>query len=433
MKSIPHILLPPNSVTLHKIYEAQDWNRVKKENGCVWISNYTIIAKAEARILPKQWIWSWGKSLTCAWWAGDSKAGSSSHMCGEVWEGVRERDLTGALLPSVLWEKGECSSTLLRNAIYTNSWQPLGRVAAVVHLPCPALIDVPQVVPHLLTLPCFFFQLLDNFFYNYSSLKHFSCKSAHTMHGSSLCTQLVWIITDLLPSSRSLGMGKPFVVLPLDQDLASSFPDSSLSPWSLLASWRNPGQRKAAASHSSATGQLLPGFLSRALKSKAIPDSPATSPHPTSSQLKGMGTSAEGSELPKPPSHISWAAMIAAAWPSQWGKPQLGTVQWRKESLWNKPGFTHWSLTCCQAPKCVQRWLRAICGDTEDKGFWLLPPPCTPQGPVTFCWVFNEHFVPIWSWQWLGCFVSPPSPTPPHESLSKTSTPLLCVPVPCHL
>lgn len=51
---------------------------------------------------------------------------------------------------------------------------------------CPALIDVPQVVSYLLILPCFFLQLLDRFFYNYSSFKHFSCKSTHPMHRNSL-------------------------------------------------------------------------------------------------------------------------------------------------------------------------------------------------------------------------------------------------------
>lgn len=49
----------------------------------------------------------------------------------------------------------------------------------------PALIDVPQVVPYLLILSCFFFQVLDKFFYNYTSFKHFSCKSAHIMHRNS--------------------------------------------------------------------------------------------------------------------------------------------------------------------------------------------------------------------------------------------------------
>lgn len=116
-------------------------------------------------------------------------------------------------------------------------------------------------------------------------------------------------------------MGKPFVMLPLDEDLASYFPDSSLSPQRLLANSRNLLWAEKGSSLPQLC-QFLPGFLSRALESKAIPDSPATVPQPTISQLKEVGRPTEGCELPKPPSHISWAVINAAAWPSQLGKIQ---------------------------------------------------------------------------------------------------------------
>lgn len=154
-------------------------------------------------------------------------------------------------------------------------------------------------------------------------------------------------------------MEKPFVMLPLDEDLASYFPESSLSPQSLLASWRNPGQRKAAASHSSATAPARISEQSFGKQSHPRQSCPSSSSHNITAI--GNGEITEGRELPKPPSHISCAEINASAW------PQLGTVQWR--NLWNKSDLSHWILTCSQAPKCAQRWLRTIRGDTEDKGF----------------------------------------------------------------
>lgn len=85
MERIPHILLPPNSVNLYKISEVQDWNRIKKVNGCVWIS---LLPKQRPEFDQSSEFGPEGRALPVLGGL-ESRRSQSREQFPDVWGGVR--------------------------------------------------------------------------------------------------------------------------------------------------------------------------------------------------------------------------------------------------------------------------------------------------------------------------------------------------------